>query len=60
MRLGADMCYGCFVSKHPEVLEAREIAKEKRKKAQKEYARKKRLESKVFRKKAKDSANKEN
>jgi hypothetical protein len=60
MRLGADMCYGCYILKHPEVKEAIEAAKERKKRAQREYAKKKREELKAYRlKKAQElSANK--
>lgn len=46
MRLGADKCYGCYVLEHPEILELREAAKERRKRERREYAKKKRQEYK--------------
>lgn len=46
MRLGADQCYGCFILKHPEVAMAAEMAKERRKRERREYAKKKRQEYK--------------
>lgn len=49
MRVGSDCCYSCYVTKHPEIVEARERAKEKLKKARSEYAKKKRLEIKKAR-----------
>jgi hypothetical protein len=50
MRLGASMCYGCFILEHPEVAEAIEIAKERRKRLRRELDKKRRLKAKEFKK----------
>jgi len=49
MRLGADMCYGCFIIKHPEVAEAIQAAKERKKKFIRELNKKRRLSMKKAR-----------
>ena len=46
MRIGADCCYGCYLLKHPEIVEMRLIAEERRKRDRKEYALKRRLAAK--------------
>lgn len=58
MGIGADVCYSCYVLSNPALAESMEIAKEKKKRAQREYAKKKRLEAKEF-KKAQDLRRKE-
>lgn len=60
MRVGSEMCYGCYTERHPEIEESRIKAKEDRKKAQKEYRQKKYQESKAKREKYLKEKNKGN